>query len=641
MAQLARGYSFAMYTAEGATYTIPFPYMHAEHIRMFAGDVGDAVEQLFTWLGPTEIKLTGQVPKGILITLRRFTPRDDNLVHIQEGAQLPARDLNLNTTQLLYIIQEQLDFGTYGGHGLPGGGVGWPNPGGSPSLPIQQIIDKIMQSPLMGLLLGRINQIDENAETLLNEILRGDKVYQYRHEDQARVALVETSITQVVTDASALAERVTEVYAKYDKAEGQIRTVDKALSDEKSATATRFEGVNARFGTQEADITNVRQSISDETSARTTEITRARSDFGKDVSAINSTLSTTYATKDFAKSVATQEVQAFAGGNFAHLQQRFEAMASGSSDPDGKWQANYTVRINAGKIDGTPVIAGIGLGVDSKTGSNFVVMADRFAFVSPTYTSTGGVQQMKYPFVIGTVGGVSTVGIQGQLVVDGSITADKIRVNSLSALTANMGEVNGGTFRTFQLDANGSIINPREFRVEMTNNPGDGYPLWIGGGVKNWNNAVFAVDRSGNAKFGGTIEAKNMIGNLQVYGSGEWSGDMAANYGGSTDPFTLPAPTRLGEYHMPAVIAEITCSSTGSGLARAWISLQRLDGSTWVDVRSSQYTLRSAISAVYAFVYFGPPTSRAEQFRFKLMDGGVGGNEFHMYNVRSYTFGLK
>ncbi|MCT6980884.1 hypothetical protein M1697_22660, partial [Salmonella enterica subsp. enterica serovar Oranienburg] len=91
--------------------------------------------------------------------------------------------------------------------------------------------------------------------------------------------------------------------------------------------------------------------------------------------------------------------------------------------------------------------------------------------------------------------GLSTVGIQGQLLVDGTITADKIRVNTLSALTANMGEVNGGTFRTFQLDAWGNIINANEFRVEMTNNPGDAHPLWVGAGVKNWNNAVFAVDR--------------------------------------------------------------------------------------------------------------------------------------------------
>jgi hypothetical protein len=334
-------------------------------------------------------------------------------------------------------------------------------------------------------------------------------------------------------------------------------------------------------------------------------------------------------------------VEALANGKFANLEQRFEALVDGTADPNGDWQANYTVRINGGTIGGTPVIAGIGLGVDSKTGSNFVVMADRFAFVSPTYTSTGGVQQMKYPFVIGTVGGVSTVGIQGQLVVDGSITADKIRVNSLSALTANMGEVNGGTFRTFQLDQYGNIINPYEFRAEMTNNPGDPYPLWVGSGVKNWNNGVFVVDRSGNAKFNGTITAQNMTGNLQTYGTGSWAGDVAANYGATTDAVTLPAPVRLGEVHMPVVISEVVCSSTGSDVASGWIAIQQLVGSTWIDVRSTRYTLRGGNASTYTLVFFGGPTTGATAYRIRLSDAGQHGEQFHMYAVNTYTFGLK
>jgi len=611
MAELARGYSFAMYTAQaGAPYTIPFPYLDSEHIRVFAGDVGDAVEQTFKWLGPTEIQLTSSVPEGILVTVRRFTRRDQMMVTVKDGAQLPAKDVNLNARQLLYIVQEQIDFGTYGGAGLPGGGSGWPTPGGgNPSLPIQQIIDKLLQSPVMQLLVGRIGDIDQNANTLLQEVLRSDASLANRHKDLERFAGVETNVKTLVDDTQAMAMQITDIYAKYSG--------------------------------HSADILEVRQAVATETEARTTAITQARSDFNVATSAINTKLDTTYATKDYAKSVSVQEVKAFADGNFAHLQQRFEAMASGSADPDGKWSANYTVRINAGKIDGTPVIAGIGLGVDSQTGSNFVVMADRFAFVSPTYTSSGGVQQMKYPFVVGTVGGVTTVGINGQLVVDGSVTANKITANSLSAISANMGEVNGGTFRTYQLDGNGAIINPTEFRVEMTNNPGDAYPLWVGSGVKNWNNAVFAVDRGGNAKFAGTIEAKNMIGTLQSWGSGSWQGDLRADLGGNADSFQLNPPVRLGESHTPVVIAEILCSSTSSDISKAWIALQSLEGSTWVDVRSDVYTLRGGNTGTFTIVYFGPLTGAMKTYRVRISDAGSHGDGFHMYGVRSYTFGLK
>jgi hypothetical protein len=585
------------------------------------------------------------VPEGILVTIRRFTPRDRSMVEVQDGAQLPAKDLNLNNKQLLFAIQEQIDFGSYGGSGLPGGGSGWPDWGGGISLPIQQIIDQVMQSPVMDLLTSRLDDIEYTASTLMEEILRSDKAYNYRHEDQARVALVETAVNTINTDQQAVAEKIEDIYTKFDDAEAQIHTVQKAISDANSANAIVFEGINAKISNAESDIKSVRQAIVDETSARTTAMQTAKSEWidadNKVTQALNLTLTTTYATKDYAQSTAKTQVEALANGKFANLEQRFEALVDGTADPNGDWQANYTVRINGGTIGGTPVIAGIGLGVDSKTGSNFVVMADRFAFVSPTYTSTGGVQQMKYPFVIGTVGGVSTVGIQGQLVVDGSITADKIRVNSLSALTANMGEVNGGTFRTFQLDQYGNIINPYEFRAEMTNNPGDPYPLWVGSGVKNWNNGVFVVDRSGNAKFNGTITAQNMTGNLQTYGTGSWAGDVAANYGATTDAVTLPAPVRLGEVHMPVVISEVVCSSTGSDVASGWIAIQQLVGSTWIDVRSTRYTLRGGNASTYTLVFFGGPTTGATAYRIRLSDAGQHGEQFHMYAVNTYTFGLK
>ncbi|GAA0687691.1 DUF1983 domain-containing protein [Dyella marensis] len=610
MAELARGYSFVMYTAKaGASYTIPFPYLHSDDIRVFAGDVGDAVEQSLKWLGPTEIQLAHAVPEGILVTLRRFSPRDRMMVTVKDGAQLPAADVNLNARQLLYIVQEQIDFGTYGGHGLPGGGSGWPNPGGSnPSLPIQQIIDQLLQSPVMQLLIGRIGEIDANANTLLQEVLRSDLSLANRHKDLARFAGVETHITTLVDDTQAMAMQITDIYAK--------------------------------FGGHSADILDIRQSVANEIEARTTAITQAKSEFDAKTQAINTSLQTTYATKDYAQSVSQQEVKAFANGNFAHLQQRFEAMAAGAADPDGKWSANWTVRINGGKVDGTPVIAGIGLGVDSQTGSNFVVMADRFAFVSPTYTSNGGVQQIKYPFVIGTVGGVSTVGIQGQLVVDGSITANKIKVNSLAALTANMGEVNGGTFRTFQLDANGGIINPTEFRVEMTNNPGDAYPLWVGSGVKNWNNAVFAMDRSGNAKFAGTIQAQNMIGTLQQSATWSWEGNMDAQ--GAVSPnFVLTSPVRLGEVQMPIIFLELSMYNSAGDPCNGVVSFERLVGGNWVTLKSQNYYLRSGDSIISTVMHIDGATSGDSTYRVRTSSGGNRDYAFHLSRITGYAFGLR
>lgn len=652
MTPLARGYSFVMYLAESAvTYTIPFPYLHTDDVRVFAGDAGDAVEQSFNWTGPTTIQLAAEVPKGILVTIRRFTKRDAALAVFKDGSQLPAKDLNLNTTQLLYVIQEQLDFGTYGGSGMPGGGAGWPGSGGSTDPNIQQIIDQLMQSPVMGLLVERLGDIDGTAETLLEELLRSEQTFDERRKMEGRVALAETTVETVVTDTSALATQTTELFAKFDGAAAQFIAVNQALATETEARVTSASQLNAAIGDNTSKITNVQQAVANEVEARATAVSTLRAEFTAAdtavATAIAQTLTTTYATKSYAQAIAQTQVEAFANGSFVNLQQRFEALVDGTADPSGnpQWQANYTVRINAGKIDGTPVIAGIGLGVDSKTGSNFIVMADRFAFVSPTYTTTGGVQQMKYPFVIGTVGGVSTVGINGQLVVDGTITADKIKANSISAISANLGTVNGGTFRTFQLDANGAIINPLEFRAELTNQPGDAYPVWVGAGAKTWNNAVFAVDRSGNAKFAGSVSALNVTDKLQAYATVAWTGNIQANVGGVTSTITLPAPVRLGESHTPLIMAELDISITdndGAEAADGKVYIERLVGGTWVVLRQQTISGFKFTGMGSSMILFDSPTTTEATYRIRV-DGAGSAHpvDIHLIGSNTVIFGLR
>lgn len=698
MNPLARGYSFIMYQAEaGATYTIPFPALKPEDIRVFAGDVGDVVEQTFTWVNEgTELKLDTEVPVGILVTIRRFTPREVNLVDYQDGSNLPADDLNISNRQLLYIIQEQLDFGAYGGSGLPGGGVQWPGQGGeAPPLAIQQIIDQLMRSDVFQLLVSKIEPLDSVAETILEELLRSESEYdwdrvnkywqevaeKWRHDTENQVADVTTRVTEVETDVSSHAQRITEVYSKYDDAEAQIRTVEDALATQTAATASNFVGVNARIDDNEAAvvtlqtahtdlegsmasqfngvsarfddnesaistvteatsnlesttatkftamtarfdanesrilsnqtaiadqtsatalkftqmdarvsgnetaITDAQTAIADETSARGVAMQELRSDYQAAddavTSAMNQTLQSTYATKNYAQSIAGTTVQSWAAGHFNILQERFEALVDGTADPGEtpKWSANWTVRINSGKIGGTtPVIAGIGLGIDSQTGSSFIVMADRFGICSPTYTTTEGVEQVKWPFVVGTVGGVSTVGIEGQLLVDGSVTADKVTATELSAISANLGTVNGGTFKTHTLDAQGNVTLPNEFRVEITNKATDQFPLWIGEGVKNKNNAVFWVDRSGNAGFDGTISALNLIDKVQRTETVSWDGDVLGNPGGVICEFTLDAPLVPGQAHVPIAMLELYMENDYSDHnATAWVIIERQD----------------------------------------------------------------
>jgi len=305
-----------------------------------------------------------------------------------------------------------------------------------------------------------------------------------------------------------------------------------------------------------------------------------------------------------AQAIASTQVQAFKDGAFATLQQNFSVVAGEHSGMYGQWQANYSVKINAGTVNGVPVVAGIALSANPQTGSDFIVSADRFAFVHPQYTQGGNLASVKYPFVIGSVGGQSTVGIQGALVVDGTITADKIRVNNLSALTANAGTINGGTFKTHTLDGNGNVVNANEFRAEMSN-IGD-FPLWVGSGGKDGNNAVFYVDRGGGAKFAGRVNAPNVVGQFQSATGISWGGATSLCYRSGNNflatgdwvqihSWTLGAPVLAGEGHTPSVSVTVTANRLIYGLH---VILEELRDSYWAVIASYEPALYHSLISV-------------------------------------------
>lgn len=85
-------------------------------------------------------------------------------------------------------------------------------------------------------------------------------------------------------------------------------------------------------------------------------------------------------------------------------------------------EAQYTV-----KVDANGYVAGYGLAVhpaDGTTTSEFIVLVDKFAVVTPG-------KDPVVPFVVGNVEGVPTTGINGQLIVDGSVTASAIATDGL------------------------------------------------------------------------------------------------------------------------------------------------------------------------------------------------------------------
>jgi len=420
-------------------------------------------------------------------------------------------------------------------------------------------------------------------------------------EISARVSALTELHAQVVADAevqtAALNQRISEAEATIESARASTEDrLQAQITDQASALNVRIDTAEANAAsslatTKQALITQftaadgalntalLEQIAEVETSAEEARVEQKNlilTQVNDSIGAVQQQVNTKVTASE-ASALASTQVEAFKNNQFASLQQQFNVVAGEHNSMYGSWYSSYSVKINAGTIGGKPVIAGIALSASQTGGSDFIIMADRMAIVSPYYTPGNNTSQLKYPFVVGTVGGVSTVGITGQLLVDGSITADKITTNTLSAITANAGTINGGTFKTHTLNAQGQVVNPTEFRVEISNV--GTWPLWIGSGAKNANNAVVWVDKQGNAGFNGTVRAGNIEGQVQNAVTVYWEGniDLIANKSnpnrwipkGYFEPlttFTLPAPAQVGTSHRPMFFLTVNLNIVAYGI---------------------------------------------------------------------------
>lgn len=568
MLETNRGHSFVAYSYDGGgplSFVLPFPYLEKSHIRAFIGEGESAAPVAFAWVSSNTVSIpTPAVPPPFTVTLRRVTPIDEAIVDFRDGARLPAADLNRSALQLLYTLQEQRDFGVEGSPGYAGGAAASPLPGGvTPSWSVEYLATQVLNSTALQQLIETNSEYALLHEVVLEEVARSAELFNTQNFLSGRLAAAETSLETVVANDTARASEITQLAA--------------ALADETSAREAGFGQLN-----------------------------------------------TAIVNGDAALASSITGLTATVNGNQASVQQRFVALAEGGSDPGGEWTALYSLKLTGQTAGGVPVVAGIGLGINPATGSEFVVSADRFAIVNPNYTGAGGDKTPKVPFVVGQVNGVSTVGIAGQLVVDGSITATKMSVGSLSAISANMGTVNGGTFKTHSLDANGNILDPTEFRVEITNAAGD-FPLWIGAGTKTANNAVFYVTEAGAAKFAGEVSAPNIVGQLQAATilnrlPTPEGANVPPNTLTTVDSWTFPAPIRPGEEH--GIIGTITVKL--GTLTEPTVILEYLNGSVWTELSRAEtgdvtgsadaFVITNSLTLSFAL----PPRGTATDFRLRL-----------------------
>lgn len=101
---------------------------------------------------------------------------------------------------------------------------------------------------------------------------------------------------------------------------------------------------------------------------------------------------------------------------------------------NGKWSLDITEQ---GRVRGAVTLDG------TSAQTVFGVLADKFVIVHPSNDAT-----TITAFVVGLVNGVPTVGINGNLIVDDTILARHLAVNTLDAVSANMGTLTAGKIQS-------------------------------------------------------------------------------------------------------------------------------------------------------------------------------------------------
>lgn len=101
-------YSYVRYTGNGSTtnYTFSFPYINSDHIKV---RLNGSLSTAFTFPNSSTISLTTPPASGVIIEIRRETPKESVIVNFTDGSVLLERDLDLLATYDLYLAQETKD----------------------------------------------------------------------------------------------------------------------------------------------------------------------------------------------------------------------------------------------------------------------------------------------------------------------------------------------------------------------------------------------------------------------------------------------------------------------------------------------------------------------------------------------------
>jgi Domain of unknown function (DUF1983) len=387
-----------------------------------------------------------------------------------------------------------------------------------PTYVLSVLQGSVTESQLLASLSDRIDLIDTPATGLVDRVTASEGSILSNDNDitalQSSVGANTANITANASAVSTLDTRVTTAEGTITTNATNITALESTVNDVNAGVAANASGVsslNTRVTTAEGTITTNATNIT----ALESTVNDVNAGVAANASAASSldTRVTSAEGSIAANASAITTIQSDVAGNTAAV----STEASTRATADGLLNAEYTVKVNAnGYIAGMGVA--VSAGASGAISSEIIMLADKFAIVTPTADAT---EVPNVPFVVGNVNGVPTVGIDGQLVIDGSITANHIAANSiganqisvasLDAISAVMGTITSGTFRT--------AADPA-YRTEITSV--GNLPLWFGSGTKTEANGRFYLKDDGSMTLRdntGAIVMQTSAGTAPVYNS--------------------------------------------------------------------------------------------------------------------------
>lgn len=330
----------------------------------------------------------------------------------------------------------------------------------------QVYVDDAVETAAGALTVESANAAQALAEAALRQALGLDTATDKELAARSRIAAAEFDLTAQADELDAEASARLALAAVVDTQAAALTSEQSARANADAAEASARVALAARVTTAEGGVSANAAAITVEQSAR--------------------------ATADAALASQITTVQAGLDADIAAVEQTASATASALDGVEARWGVKVQTM-----VDGKRALAGIELlaGTDGET--VFAVLADKLLIYRPD--GSGAPKQI---VTLGQVNGVTALGLDGNLIVDDSIVARHLAVASLSAISADIGEVTAGLLRNtadtsrLDLDATGTEI-----------------ALKIG--------AALTVLANGAATFGGTLTAAavNAVDTVNIAGN--------------------------------------------------------------------------------------------------------------------------